>query len=1387
MPPQFNVPTKQLSDDPLVLIQSASDGIRNIDKNDFKNQVEEKVIAPLKKAVSILKASKDKEKRRLALQISYRANFLRTQLESADETKEQNKILYAISYRLNHWKVELGQLGQQTTDESGFFVADEKLEDFVNNYAGFLFNSGKNTKNWYGYSTGDTKPAWYSSIEADLTHLEAMYGDDLLQLSKDLQNKAMELYPNHTYRHVLLSQLGNLDNFRAGLVKLALTQQAIDGLSISLKAKQLGRKTSFSELEPFFSYFLTVKAEDNKRVLSKRQIKVLAGEISGDFNSIVSRVFNYLNSSGHDGLVSLVIDSNYGTNTTILDNLLEDLNPSYNTSAQSSSDKLVHLYSLCWNTLGKYSKVWDRFQNRYSSTVDELLTENEYISSDAIAVQLSSLETQNDQQKLSFEVDTYSFVDILNIMYGIENGGEFINSLSDVETTETLSRVNAKEFFDVIHKNSQTFGVIMQSSDKMDEIYFGLGQESVEHTRQFMEVSKRIAERTYNILTRSDFERVGKNRTDMAYDFIDAIITANAPGLNNLNNMVLVRDEQDKVVGIKDPTNNLFVVTREGVQQVWDLRQLRHMNLITKDSDELSVEEWSGRLREFLTSTQKFIGDMHISDVSPNLRFQLDYRNILTEIDRAYSDIARYVEGFELYSGDADLKYSFVKIDKNLLDMLGGVSLYGPTGESVVYNSNVFSSQQFDEDGNPIKRDIDELHELLVNNLNTVLPNFTNELNELAVRYLRKAGTVDLVSFDEETQTTKTEDGEYSSIQKDVHLQNKTGKVFVYLTGLAHTHLSDGVETTTVGQPPTLETEATKHFDAKDLRADIVVSIEGNYYKVVLNEQKEKDTEFMKSVQNLIQTNSSKLNYVFSQVRYAEFYHSFSPNFTLESGLTHGRSQELKFENEIQKFDDIKKRVNGIGFFVGSEVRFKKIDFSTLDIQTPGKNWAGTVEFDFSKKGKDPQQSLILGVFDLRWPEPDIYGNEVEKNYGYNLASGTRLGLISYRIIDQLNLLGAFGGNKETLLGGMRLDMPNVSGGLVVRLDKNEDQKYEVSDGILTGKLTTEKLDIVGYSEFETGQKSDYGINAIYKIADDERIMVHLSVPQPFRELDEISVKNIKTTLLDLVEEIDEKTPNWEELTYQQKQTLVESWRNGLQNIRKRIVSFSPGQDLPAVDTHISVSYQKGDFIAGVSRIEDEKTGEYIIGSTNFDVDNNVNASVILGREISGMKPSEDFGGLKLKFKKGLFDKESVFSFGLTERSKQFTYVQQLTGDLYLATNLKAINDLYKGTKIEIGKENKFAANFQYGAGDNLKLFGVGLSLKDIIDLGDTNLFNIGYTNTKSSDVTSNRITGSFDVRTGRIGFNVFGDLNIGNFNGKNKTRLDNLGVKFYFLFPSKK
>ena len=143
MPPLFNVPTKELSDDPLVLLQSASDAIKSMGKTDFKNQMEDRVIAPLKKAARILGGSENKDERSLAAQILYRLKVLQAQIKTASETKEQNSILYKIRYRLKHWKVALEginpqNLGQTESQMSEFFVSTHMLykniEELIKKY-----------------------------------------------------------------------------------------------------------------------------------------------------------------------------------------------------------------------------------------------------------------------------------------------------------------------------------------------------------------------------------------------------------------------------------------------------------------------------------------------------------------------------------------------------------------------------------------------------------------------------------------------------------------------------------------------------------------------------------------------------------------------------------------------------------------------------------------------------------------------------------------------------------------------------------------------------------------------------------------------------------------------------------------------------------------------------------------------------------------------------------------------------------------------------------------------------------------------------------------------------------------------------------------------------
>ncbi|MCX6772568.1 MAG: hypothetical protein NTV88_02245, partial [Candidatus Micrarchaeota archaeon] len=1221
----------------------------------------------------------------------------------------------------------------------------------------------------------DPTPVWYD-LQKDFDNLKSKVDDDATLLS-EIRDAVKEIYGSgNKYRNILLQQFGEgrsddaskiVNEFSNGMRRLTATQKAVYGLSIGLSGRLFGEEISYAELLPFFEKMI----EDG--IIEKSDVRFLAGEKAPGktIQEVLDKIMNQL--GGKDGeyreLVSLVIDSNFGENASVLE-LLRGKNATWPNGADSF-DKFKSIISEFWadGLPEDYKRTWNKLNKIYPNLFQNMLYARENAPNTGVNTGFTKL---SDPTALLMQVPVYSAFDILSI---IRSANKNTNSY-----LLYMQEDQAGKLFDAVRLNnsSLTFDLFMlDPSGKINTLY-----NMYSDRNSFAETAKKIADVMQEIVGQPIGAKFKKlyNRSDAALEFIKGIRLSDHIGLSNLMSMTFVRDQYDRVVAIRDPSSGFEVMRRDDVQQSWDLSQIKNLKLKTPRGENFSVDRQWDEIKKYLNSNPRFIGSFYIDKNNPNLTFQIEPLDIEARIKESKADIVRKVDPFGLRGIEGTFDYQSQKIKDEITHGNLDLSLLGPNGSLIRGVANIDVSKFFDENGKPITDVIRNEYQAIMQRVNTQLGTVPLEITNLAATYMiGKNYTLQQIENPDQSITTTTLGNRNTT--SNYNFDGRTGSLFVQVrhksqfTDNENTNIkvsNSGEQLSFVNDP----------LNKENIESDIVLFCEGNYYKVVFDEKNDIDG-FQSTIKNLVggKDINEKLNYAFLQSKYAEVLQNVG-NYTMVAGTlvknqeineyTHEKTGTQETSSEDRQFS------GGKMFFFGSEVKFNKFDISSLGItnQTEDKsimhnqNWAGVVQINFDGKDrmkKLPTKSMVFGVYDLRWNQTqtanpnDIDGTTVQSGY-QGLGENTKLAYVSYKVLDKLNMTGIFGGNDEVTkdnknqsrVAGMRVDSQVISGSIAMRWErKDEKSPFTLIHGITSGKLTTKAVDMIGYADLRDKQEPQYGTNIIVKLSEKDRILIHANKNGNLRNLDQATWRGIVENITLLSKETDIAKKDWDQKNYSEQQNQVYDWTNRLNILLDQAIDFAPGQDFTSSDVHFSAAYETNGMVAGMA-------------SSTFDVDRKSHVTLIAGNDVS-TSSGEKFAAAKYILDRGIGNKQTQFSFAVTKSTKQFSFVQQVTDDLFLTGSISALNDIGTIATTGITNPNKFSANLIIGTGDKFELYGGRLGLKYLFTKKWNDELNVSLTKNKQNDLNALVLNGTYKFQQGNFGMGVTGTFTKGWFRGK--------------------
>ena len=237
---------------------------------------------------------------------------------------------------------ETAKIGKVEQPANGFMAPQQSSIDFERTLSLAIQRNATSPALFYGVNAADGMPTWASAFSSSFNsrnskEIAALIQKDPMLLSKPkLQSLLSDAFsaeaPGYEPKQILS--------------QLTLSQKAIDGISLMLKAKYCGvGKVSEDDLRQFFG---DEKKQDRADVLlSDAGLKEVMAFIRGekyegkqvDGAALIDKIFERLQ-TGTDGkqrlpgglcskVSGLVIDSNFGENASALRVLIEDMGGTY--------------------------------------------------------------------------------------------------------------------------------------------------------------------------------------------------------------------------------------------------------------------------------------------------------------------------------------------------------------------------------------------------------------------------------------------------------------------------------------------------------------------------------------------------------------------------------------------------------------------------------------------------------------------------------------------------------------------------------------------------------------------------------------------------------------------------------------------------------------------------------------------------------------------------------------------------------------------------------------------------------------------------------------------------------------------------------------------------
>ena len=214
-------------------------------------------------------------------------------------------------------------------------------------------------------------------------------------------------------------------NIEGGLNQLVMTQRAIDGLNIIVKARAFGKTVDMTFLRNYFgsNYQNLLSLSDIKKMVDLKTSQ-------SEFDSLVGKMFDELmkKNPGMDAeqkkiYTSLVIESNYGENASLLDSLLAKMGVK-DYANDSPIEKLEKFFKAASSGNG-FLSTWEKIQERYGTTANALLDDQVVLSAGGV------------QSDLSITRDRYDLVTMLSFISAYDNE-KFMSELTEPYTGKNL-------------------------------------------------------------------------------------------------------------------------------------------------------------------------------------------------------------------------------------------------------------------------------------------------------------------------------------------------------------------------------------------------------------------------------------------------------------------------------------------------------------------------------------------------------------------------------------------------------------------------------------------------------------------------------------------------------------------------------------------------------------------------------------------------------------------------------------------------------------------------------------------------------------------------------------------------------------------------------------